>query len=432
MSRTPRRPQTSGLAAALILSLPWAGAARPEDWPQWRGQNRDGVWNEVGIPESFPPGGLKVRWRASVGVGFSSPVVAQGRVFLTDSHLTHPKAHERVLCFEETTGHPLWTHSREVDYPEWAFDPQSPAGPRATPIVRDGKLFTLGALGHLACFESGKGEVLWTKALDLEYRVKEFASTASPLIEGDLLILCVGGKPEACVLALDKSSGKEAWRALDDSPSHSSPIVATVGRSRQLIVWTNEAVTSLDPATGKTIWRERLMTQGDYVVATPVFHEGLLLLSGLMLKLDPERPAASVLWPDSRATSRRILSNTSTPMLRGDYLFSARSSGELVCMESKTGKLVWETDKVTEIKGGASIHLTPHGESVLLFNDHGDLISARLTDKGYKELGRASLLQPTYPFGGRKVAWPPPAFANGHVFARSDEELVCASLAEKP
>jgi outer membrane protein assembly factor BamB len=422
----------AGLAAALILSFQWAGAARADDWPEWRGQNRDGAWNEIGISPSFPTGGLKIRWHVPVGPGFSSPVVAQGRVYLTDVHLTRPKAQERVLCFEATTGQDLWAYSYDVDYPDWAFDPKNPAGPRATPIVRDGKLYTWGALGHLVCFEAGKGEVLWKKGLDREYQVKEFASTASPLIEGGLLILFVGGKPDACVVAFDTSSGKEVWRALDESPTFSSPIVVTRGGNRQLIVWTNESVTSLDPATGKVYWRERLGTQADYAVSTPVFHEGLLLLSGLMLKLDPDRPSASILWPDTRATSRRILSNTSTPMFRGDYLFSARSSGELVCIEAKTGKLVWETDKVTDTRSGASIHLTPNGESVFLFNDHGDLIRAQLTAQGYKELGRASLLKPTYPFGGKKVAWPPPAYANGHVFARSDEELVCAVLTEKP
>jgi len=158
----------------------------------------------------------------------------------------------------------------------------------------------------------------------------------------------------------------------------------------------------------------------------------LLLLGGLMLKLDPARTAASVLWPESRATSRRIFSNTSTALLSGDRVYSARSSGELVCVEADTGKVSWESGKVTDLKGGASIHLTPNGKSVFLYTERGELILAQLSPEGYREVSRASLLAPTYPFGGRKVAWAPPAYANRHVFARSDRELVSASLAAEP
>src|SRR5439155_17152802 len=121
------------LTVLLALLLPLAVPA--EDWPQFRGPNRDSVWNETGTIESFPPGGLKISWRAPVGAGYSSPVVADGRVFVTDSQVSRPKARERVLCFDAKTGKNLWTHSYEADYAEWAFDPKNPFGPRPTPIV---------------------------------------------------------------------------------------------------------------------------------------------------------------------------------------------------------------------------------------------------------------------------------------------------------
>jgi outer membrane protein assembly factor BamB len=172
-----------------------------------------------------------------------------------------------------------------------------------------------------------------------------------------------------------------------------------------------------------------MTTSADSAVASPVFHKNLLLVSGLMLKLDSEKPAASVIWPSTKAVSHRILSNTSTGLIQGEYLFSARSSGHLVCLETKTGKEVWETGKVTDLKQGASIHLTPNGNAVFLYTDKGELIRASLSSDGYKEISRTRLLEPTYPFAGRKVAWPPPAFANRHVFARNDQELICVSLA---
>jgi len=414
------------------MQLLLVAVVRADDWPQWRGPRRDGVWRETGILEVFPREGLKVRWRVPVGPGWSSPVVAGGRVYLTDSQLMRPKAKERVLCFAEATGKPLWSYTYEVDYPVWAFTAGQETGPSATPCVEAGKVYALGPNGHLHCCDAATGELLWKKRLDKEYQVQELICRASPLIEGKLLILFIGGRPGACVLALDKESGKEVWKALAESVTNSSPIVVTAGGKRQLIVWTQESVTALDPASGKLYWRERMVTSNNDAIPSPVVHKDLLLISGLMLKLDANKPAASILWPGTKPVARRILSNTSTPVLRGDYVYSARSSGELVCLEAATGKEIWKTDKVTDLKGGASIHLTPQGDSVLLYTDRGELIRAKLTSQGYQEISRSALLSPLYPFAGRKVTWSPPAYANRHVFARNEKELICASLTAKP
>jgi outer membrane protein assembly factor BamB len=354
--------------------------------------------------------------------------VSHGHVYVTDAQVSRPTAQERVLCFDEMTGRLLWSHRYGVDYPDWAFEPNV-GGPRATPIVGDGQLFTLGALGHLFCLDAAKGRVVWQRSLARDYEVKEFTGiTASPLIEKELLILYMCGKPGACVVAFNKNSGKEVWRALDDSFTYSSPMIFTAGGRKQLIVWTQEAVTSLDPRTGRTWWREAVRTPGDMAVATPVFAHQRLFVAGLMFQFEADKLAPSVLWPESRAPTKRILSNTSTALLQGNYLFSARTSGELVCLEAETGRQVWETNSVTDLKNGSSIHLTPCGDAVFLFTDRGDLIRARLTSGGYREISRAHLLEPTSPFGDRKCAWTPPAYADRHVFARNDTELVCASL----
>jgi outer membrane protein assembly factor BamB len=118
--------------------------------------------------------------------------------------------------------------------------------------------------------------------------------------------------------------------------------------------------------------------------------------------------------------------------LQGDQVYSAKSSGELICVDAITGEQVWQSTKVTDLKNGASIHPTANGDSVLLYTDKGELIRAQLTAQGYKEIGRARVLEPTMPFGGRKLTWSPPAFANGHIFARNGKELVCASLTARP
>ncbi|MEX2285436.1 MAG: PQQ-binding-like beta-propeller repeat protein [Planctomycetaceae bacterium] len=425
-------PARIGFTSVFIVPLILAGSLQADDWPQWRGPNRDGQWNETGILEAFPPGGLTVRWRAPVRVGVSTPIVVRGRVYITDTELVRPKAHERLHAFDEATGQSLWTYANDVDYPDWAYDEASPLGPRATPIYQDGKIFTMGPFGNVCCVDALKGETVWKKDLRAEYPGQNLECTASPLIDGDLLIVCVGAKPGACVIAFDKKTGNKVWSALDEQATFSSPIVIGAGGTRQLIVWTYQSVTALDPATGKTHWRQPTSSSEEFAVSTPVIKDNLLLVGGLMLKLDSDKPAATVLWPQSRAASKRNLSNTSTALFRGDFLYSAKSSGHLVCIEASTGKQVWETDKATELGSGASIHLTPNGQSFLLYNDRGELIRAQLTPAGYKETSRAPLLEPTYPFGGRKFAWSPPSYANRHIFVRNDKELICAALGTEP
>jgi outer membrane protein assembly factor BamB len=415
-------------AFALLLHL----AAQAADWPQFRGPNRDGVWNETGILKSFPAEGLKVRWRVPVGPGWSSPVVARGRVYLTDMRLEKPRAWERIQCFKESTGKLLWSHASELVYPEWAFIPEHGGGPAATPIVENGRIYSLGRNGQVVCLDARNGKVIWEIPLGQKYKIPELSCRGSPLIEGNLLILFTGAKPGACVMALDKRTGREVWKALDDSLSNSSPLIIVAGGKRQLIVWTGNSVTSLNPLTGGSYWREAMVTSSNDSIPTPVVQKNRLLISGLMMELDAGTPTAKALWPETMAPSKRILSNTSTPLFQGDYVYSAKSSGELVCLEARTGKQVWGTTNVTELKFGASIHLTPNGEATFLFTDEGNLILARLTPGGYREVSRVHLLKPTADLGTRKFAWTPPVYASRHVFARNYEELICASLAARP
>ena len=417
------------VTAALGLSLLLPFVVRAADWPQFRGPNRDNVWNEAGILRTFPADGLKIRWRVPVGPGWSSPVVVRDRVYLTDMRLEKPRAWERIQCFKESTGKLLWSRESELVYPEWAFIPEHGGGPAATPIVEAGKVYWFGRSGQVDCLDARSGKVIWETHLDKQYEIGVLSCRGSPLIEGDLLILFVGAKPGACVMALDKQTGREVWKALNEPLSNSSPLIIVAGGKRQLIVWTGSSVTSLNPATGETYWREAMVTSSNDSIPTPVIQNNRLLISGLMLELNADAPTAKVLWPETTAASKRILSNTSTPLLQGDYVYSAKSSGELVCLEAATGNQLWATTNVTGLKFGASIHLTPNREVVFIFTDEGNLILARLAAEGYHEISRAHLLKPTSDLGTRKFAWIPPVFANRQIFARNDEELVCASLA---
>ncbi len=423
---------TPSLASCLCFALYWAGHLFATDWPQWRGPNRTAAWTESGIVEKLPNTGLKVLWRAPIAMGYSSPVIVGGKVYLSDAELQKPLVRERVHCLEADSGKALWTSSYEHPVPDWFFMEGQARGPGATPIVRKGKLYALDLFGNLVCLDTTHGNVVWKKNLKEEFQMKETSVDASPLIEGDLLILLLGGKDGAGIVALDRNTGREIWRALDEAVTWSSPMVIEAGGVRQLIVWTQQSVTSLNPADGKLYWREATSTGGSpgtAGVSTPVFQNSYLLVSGWMFQLDKDRPAAKTLWPEGQGVSRRILSDTSTGVLLRDYVYSAKTGGDFVCLKAATGEEIWKTSAVTDSINGASIHVTLHGDSVLLFNSRGELIQARLAPGGYEEISRTKLIEPTSPFGSRKVAWSAPAFAHQNIYARNDQELFCVSLA---
>jgi len=427
-----RRPGTPVAASCWWVALFWAGHLFANDWPQWRGPNRDGAWTELGIVEKLPRTGLKVLWRTPIAMGFSSPVVVGGSVYLSDAELNKPIIRERVQCFEADSGKVRWTYSFETTAPDWIFTEDQARGPGATPIVREGKIYALDLFGNLVCLDTLHGKLVWKKNLKEEFQMKETSVDTSPLIEGDLLILMLGGKAGAGVVALDRNTGREIWRSLDEAVTWSSPIVIEAGGVRQLIVWTQQSVSSIDPANGKVYWREATSTggaPGTAGVSTPVFQRNYLLVSGWMFQLEKDRPAAKTLWPEGSGVSRRILSDTSTGLLLGDHVYSAKTGGAFLCLKTATGEEIWKTNTVTDLINGASIHMTMHGDSAFLFNDRGELIQARLTLGGYQEISRTKLIEPTWPFGSRKVAWAAPAFAHQNVYARNDRELICVSLA---
>jgi outer membrane protein assembly factor BamB len=352
--------------------------------------------------------------------------VVQGRVFVFDVELTKPTARERVHCFDEKTGKVLWVYAYQEKYGEWTYVPERGAGPTATPIVEGDRIYVVGANGYTHCLDVKTGMLIWEKNIGQEYQVAEMSCRPSPLIDGSLLIVFTGAKPGASVLALDKPTGKEVWKALDDPVSNSSPSIITAGGKRQLIVWSNSSLASLDPANGQTYWREPMATSGNDSAATPVIQGNRLLVSGLMLDVSADAPRFC--WPENRAPSKRVLSNTSTAVLRGEYIFTARGFGELVCLETGTGRQIWSTNSLTASKNGASINITPQGGGFFLFTDEGNLIRAQLSPAGYREISRAHLIDATWPFGQTKFVYAPPAFANRHVLARSEAEVLCASL----
>ncbi|MBS0207037.1 MAG: PQQ-like beta-propeller repeat protein [Planctomycetes bacterium] len=446
--------KSTGFATVCLMFVICGTNLLADDWPQWMGPQRDGVWRETGIVETFPTNGPPVRWRVKVGGGYAGPAVVGDRVYVTDKQLSRgaqdspdpfkrgrTPASERVLCLNDKDGSIVWKHEYECPYTV-----SYPAGPRTTPVVKDGYVYTLGSEGHMFCFKSDTGDIVWSKELKTEFNQDQtpvWGFSANLLLDGDRLICLVGGKGTT-VVAFHKGTGKEIWRALDSEGSHgpgySSPVIIEAGGKRQLIVWHPTAVCSLDPETGKTYWEQSFASNNGLSVATPRIVGDNLFISAfyngsLLLKLDQSQPQASVVW--KRGGQNEKLTDAlhcliSTPVIDGNHIYGVCSHGELRCLDIKSGDRLWSTYEATsgQMARWGTAFIVRLENRYVLFNEQGDLILARLTPQGYSEQGRAHLLEPTGPAQRRKVVWSHPAFANRNVYARNDEELVSVSLAK--
>ncbi len=411
-----------------------------DEWPDWRGPNRDGKWHEKGIVKKFDSDQLKIKWSVPVASGYSGPSVSDHRVYLTD-RISQPEEIERVLCFDANTGDEIWSYSYDCEYVGVGY----PAGPRASVIIDGNSAYSLGTMGNLFCFQKETGKILWQKDLNKEYEIRMpiWGIASAPLIVDDKIILNIGGINNAGVVALNKNTGEEVWRNLEDDASYSAPILIDQAGQPVVVVWTGQNVVGLNPETGSVYWSQEF-TQHKMVIniATPVIENNYLFVSSfydgsMLLKLDEKQLSASTMWRRQGKNERNtdaLHSCISTPIIIGDFIYGVDSYGELRCLELETGDRIWEDLTAVSKARWGNIHFTQNGELFYMFNEHGELLIAKLSEKGYDEISRTKLIEPTnvqLSRSGIGVTWAHPAYAYKHVFVRSDSELVCADLSEK-
>jgi outer membrane protein assembly factor BamB len=424
----------SGVAVFLVF-LAGSAAASADEWPQWRGPQRDGVWAETGVVDKFDSSQIKLKWRVPIASGYTGPTVAAGRVYVMDL-VTQPGEAERVHCFDWQTGKCVWSYRYDSPYGGIGYR----AGPRASVLIDDGLAYSLGTAGHLHCFDAADGTLVWGKDLQKEYKIRmpNWGIAASPVVEGDLLIAQIGGT-DACVVAFEKKTGDERWRALPDDASYSAPIVIDQAGRRVVVCWTGNRMVGLAPNDGSVLWEfPHPWEKWPIGIATPVLHDDLLLFSGahkgtLLLRLAQEKTDVEEVWHRRKgelADGPAMHCLISTPLIEGQHIYGADSSGVLRCLRLDTGEQVWEDRTAVPENRFATIHLIRHGERTWLFNERGELIIARLSPQGFHEISRAKLIEPTLDQLRRRdgVTWSHPAFAYRHVFARNDKALVCADL----
>ena len=432
------------LFSIMLLFFAKANFLTADDWPQWRGTNRDGVWNEKNVIDEFDSDAIDIAWRSPIGSGYSGPTVANGRVFVMD-RIVEPQQIERVLCFDAKSGDELWKQDYACPYVGIGYT----AGPRASVSVDGENAYALGAMGHLHCLHVKTGDILWKRDLNVEYKIQTedkgstrmpiWGIAASPLVYENILILHIGGRDGACIVGLDKKTGEELWRALDDRAQYSSPILIRQGNSPVVVAWTGDSIAGLEPTTGKVLWREEFTpTRMPIGISTPIVNGNRLFVTSfydgaMMLELGEQHPTAKKLWHlrgRNEKDTKAIHSIISTPIWIDDHIYGVDSYGELRCIEAKTGDRVWETTAATPKVRWGTIHFVRNGNRVWMQNELGNLIIAKLSPKGYDEIDRTSFLSPTLEQLRRRdgVCWSHPAYANGYVFSRNDEEIICAKL----
>lgn len=438
-------------------------AGHAQDWPQWLGEDRLGVWREKGILEKFPVNGPKKLWSVPVGGGYSGPAVKDGFVYLSDRVLnpevkdpanpfqrTNSKGEERVTCFKADSGELVWRYSYASEY-----SISYPCGPRATPLVHSGLVYVLGAMGKLVALDASTGKEVWSTDFvkDLGAPVPVWGFSAHPLVFGKSLITLVGGKEKnSLVVAFDLKTGKILWQNLQlESPQNEigycPPTLFEVGGKQQLIIWHPEAVCGLEPSTGTLIWSVPFKLKANLSVPNPRMMGNKLLVSSfyngsMLIDLGPGGNKPTVVWKGNGRGERPgqtdgLHSIMPAPWVTNGLIFGVCSYGELRCLDLDSGKRIWEDLRATgsakePIERWANAFLVPHEDRFFIFNEKGDLIIAHLDRNGYREIDRAHVIEPTgsAPGGGpaRKVVWSHPAFALKSMFVRNDRELVRISL----
>lgn len=403
---------------ALILS---SGLAAAGDWPQWLGPNRDGGSTEQVAPWKGPP---KVLWRLPVGEGHSSPVVSGGRVYLHAK--VKDKDEEEVVALDARTGKDAWRTS----YMRGPFNNPFGVGPRGTPVVADGHIYTYGVTGILSCFDADKGKQRWQVDALKDFHAANlfFGASCSPLLVGRNVLVNVGGKG-ASVVAFDSKTGAVAWKSEDDSASYSSPIQTTQGTSDEVIFLTGKRLLGLNPADGTVYWHFPLVDKlfessttpqraGDMLIASSITYGSV----GLKLESTDGEPRVKQAWKNPRLTcyfsTPVAVSKDHVYMVTGSDPLALKHEATLRCVEAATGTVLWSKSPVAEYH--ASL-LRTGADKLLFLDDAGNLMLLEPNAKEYRELARSKVCGKT---------WAHPALSNGKLYIRDEKELLCVQLGE--
>jgi outer membrane protein assembly factor BamB len=398
----------SFLSSLVVGSLLQASAA---DWPQWRGPNRDGISQEAGSLAAWPKEGPKRLWSADVGIGYGAVSVSKGQVFV----MGNVEENDNVYALEEATGKVQWKHT----YPCASKDPNGYPGTRSTPTVNDGLVYTVSRQGHLFCLEAKTGKVKWSKdyRTDFASKVPQWGFSTSVLVEGDSAIVETSGAG-ASLVAFRKGSGELIWKVGDDAAAYSSPVAFDHKGQRCLASLNAVGLVVRAAKDGAELYRFPWKTSYDVNAATPVVANGKIFISsgyntGCAL-VDISGDSAKEVW-----RNKNMRNHVNSCVLVNGHLFGFDES-ELKCLSWETGEVKWSEKKY---KKGA---VTLVGDKLLLYSNRAQLGLAEASAEGYKELAYAPVIEgKEAPSGTNPDSWANPVLANGRIYCRSLNDLVC-------
>jgi outer membrane protein assembly factor BamB len=380
------------------------------EWPQWRGPNRDGLSRETGLLALWPESGPKVIWQQPASAGYSDLVIAGGKAIT----LFQDGEYEAVVCWNASTGQELWRYKYACQY----VDPQG-SGPRSTPAIDRGYVYSIGARGMFHCLSVEDGKVNWKHDLAQKFQgpVPRWGVSFSPLVEGDYVFTNPGGPNGNSIVAFNKLTGNVAWKSLDDLPAYSSPVAASIRGKRQIIFFTQTGLVSVRPDDGSLLWRFPWVTRFDANIATPIVVGDYVFISS-----NYDRGCVVVEVTEGRDGSfqaksvyehNRMRNHFSTCVYYQDHLYGF-DNDTLVCMNFRTGNIAW---KKKDFKKGSL--LIADGKLIIL-GESGTLALAEANPAEYRQVS-------SFQFS-REKCWTAPILAKGKLYVRDEQKIVCYDL----
>ena len=395
----------------LAVSVIFASAVPAADWNQWRGPQRDGVASDFKAPARWSPDALAKQWTVAVGEGHSSPVVGGDRVYV----FAREGEKEVMRCLSLADGKLVWQEAYAAPYEMNPAARNHGKGPKATPVVADGRVFALGINGQLSAWDAKTGAVLWRKDFAGEFKSTSpsFGAAASPLVDGGNVIVHVGGEAGGALTAFDVASGKVSWKWDGDGPAYSSPVVATLGGIRQLITQTQKHGLAVSPADGKLLWKIAFTTPYDQNSVTPVVAGNLVIFGGV------QKPTFAVKVtgasePEQVWDVREVTMYMSTPVVDGATLYgmSDKQRGSLFALNVADGAVWWKG----EGRFGESASLIDIGPALLVTSTSGELTVQQKTGRALKELAKFKVAD--------SPVWASPALAGDKILIKDKTSLM--------
>lgn len=390
--------------------------ATHQDWPQWRGPNRDGVAERINLPDRLPEN-LQFVWKVEVGEGYSAPVAAESKVVL----LVRQREKEVVLCLNGQNGQEIWRYSYAAPYTPRADARPHGKGPKATPAIAAGKVYAFGVTGILTCVDLGTGKLVWQKRFSDRFKKTYplYGAANSPLVEGDLCILGIGGHNDGALAAFNKDTGELAWEVTEDGPSYASPIAVDLAGHRQLVALMQTRLVGMAAKTGQLLWQVPFTTPYDMNIITPVLHDGMIIYSGyrkgttaIRLVADGDRISAGRVWHRERFSMYM-----SSPVIHGEYLYGlSQQRAAVSCIALKDGEHKWNSPGGL----GQYVSIVGAGDKLLVLTTKGRLMLVAADPSGYKELGRTHVTD--------KPVWAHFALAANRIYVKDKTHLACFEL----